>query len=93
MLNKPKFRNIKKILVIGTNWLGDSVITIPTLYGIRSIFPDAHIAIHARHSVADIFQTVPVVDEIISCKKKEGLEKIPDLIDRALTIKKMFFNL
>ena len=34
-----------RILVRGTNWLGDAVMTTPALLRLREKFPDAHIAL------------------------------------------------
>ncbi|NOT95535.1 MAG: lipopolysaccharide heptosyltransferase II, partial [Nitrospira sp.] len=37
--------SIKRILVRGPNWLGDAVMCEPALRGLRSLFPDAQIAL------------------------------------------------
>jgi len=58
MTNNSKHKNIKKILVFSTSWLGDAVITIPTIYAIRNLFPDSHLAVLAKDTIADIFNTV-----------------------------------
>ena len=34
-----------RILIRGTNWLGDAVMTTPALLRLREKFPDAHIAL------------------------------------------------
>ena len=38
-------RSAPRILVRGTNWLGDAVMTTPALLRLREKFPDAHIAL------------------------------------------------
>ena len=45
--NHPQssFLNLRRILVRGTNWLGDAVMTTPALLRLREKFPDAHIAL------------------------------------------------
>jgi len=55
-----------KIVVRGTNWIGDAVMTVPALRAIRRSFPDAHIALHTRSWAEDIFRDADFIDEIIS---------------------------
>lgn len=54
-----------RILVRGTNWIGDAVMTIPALRKLRGLFPDAHITLQTRAWAEDIFRDSGVVDEII----------------------------
>jgi heptosyltransferase-2 len=56
---------VERILVRGTNWLGDAVLTIPALQALRSGFPHARIALLLKPAVAELFQHHPAVDEII----------------------------
>ena len=44
----------RKILIRGTNWVGDSVISIPAMREIRSIVPRAQISLLVRPWVRDI---------------------------------------
>ncbi|MCP4713663.1 MAG: glycosyltransferase family 9 protein, partial [Deltaproteobacteria bacterium] len=73
MAVESTYRYIRRILILGTTWLGDSVMTLPTIAGLRELFPRAHIAIAARHEVAELYRAVPAVDEIIAFQKKSGL--------------------
>jgi heptosyltransferase II len=54
-----------KIVVRGTNWIGDAVMTIPALRELRRIFPDAEITLHTRSWATGIFQDTDFVDEIL----------------------------
>ncbi len=56
---------VERILVRGTNWLGDAVLTTPALQALRSGFPHARIALLVKPAVAELFQHHPAVDEII----------------------------
>jgi heptosyltransferase-2 len=58
-----------KIVVRGTNWIGDAVMTIPALRALRRIFPDAHIALHTRSWAEGIFRDAEFLDEIIAYDK------------------------
>ena len=75
MTNNSKHKKIKKVLIVSTSWLGDAVITLPTICGIRNLFPDAHLAILVKDTIADIFKTVEAVDEIIPFHKEKGCKK------------------
>ena len=58
-------RNVRHILVRGTNWIGDVVMTLPAFRSIRATFPKAHIAVLVKPWVADLFLACPDVDEVI----------------------------
>ncbi len=55
----------ERILVRGVNWIGDAVMTIPALNGIRRALPESKVSLLVRPSVAAIFEREPAVDEII----------------------------
>jgi lipopolysaccharide heptosyltransferase II len=55
---------IRKILVRGTNWVGDAVMSVPALKEIRRLFPAAHITLLVRPWVKDVYSAADFVDEI-----------------------------
>jgi len=62
----------KRILIRGTNWVGDSVISVPAMSEIRRLFPEAHISLLVRPWVRDIYSAVDFVDEILEYDKNGG---------------------
>ena len=58
--------NPATILVVAPNWLGDAIMALPAIADIRRRFPSARLAIAARRSVADVFQLVAFVDEVVT---------------------------
>ena len=54
-----------RIVVRGTNWIGDAVMSVPALRELRRVFPDAHIALHTRTWAKGIFEAAGIVDEIL----------------------------
>jgi len=56
---------IKKILIRGTNWIGDAVMTLPAVASIRATYPEARLAVLAKPWVADIYGLFSDIDEII----------------------------
>jgi len=58
-------QGVKRILIRGTNWIGDAVLTLTALSAIRNSYPGARIFILVKPWVADIFHLCPLVDGII----------------------------
>ena len=57
---------IKRILVRGPNWLGDAVMCEPTLRGLRSLFPEAQIALLVKPYVAEVFAGHPALTRVLT---------------------------
>lgn len=55
-----------RIVVKGVNWLGDAVLSLPTLRSLREMHPRAHIAVLTKRALADLYRGAPYVDEIVS---------------------------
>ncbi|WP_319526233.1 lipopolysaccharide heptosyltransferase II [uncultured Desulfosarcina sp.] len=60
-----KLRDVKRLLIRSTNWIGDAVMTTPAVRTIRHHFPDASISLLAKPWVTPVFAHSPHVDEII----------------------------
>ncbi len=56
---------VKNLLVRGTNWVGDAVMSVPALKEIRRTFTGAHIALLVRPWVKDVYAAAEFVDEIL----------------------------
>ena len=63
--NEPQADNIKRIVVRGTNWVGDAVMTVPALRELRRVLPTAHITLVSRPGTADIFIDADFIDELL----------------------------
>lgn len=79
-----------RILVRGTNWIGDAVMTIPAIRRLRRAFPQAHIALHCRKWAEGIFRDVDFLDEIISFQT--GDKGLNDLRSEATEIRRGNFD-
>jgi len=55
-----------RILIRGTNWLGDSVISADAVRAIKRGRPDSHVTVAAPAKIASIWKLVPEVDEVLS---------------------------
>ena len=56
---------IERIVVRGTNWVGDAVMTIPALRQLRRLFPDAHITLATRSWAHGLFEDVDFIDDLM----------------------------
>ncbi len=54
-----------RILVKGTNWLGDAVMSLPTLRSLRLMEPKAHIAVLTKKSLGELYRGATSVDEVL----------------------------
>ena len=55
-----------KIVVRGTNWIGDSVMSVPALRALRELFPNDEITLHTRSWAEGIFRDADFIDRILS---------------------------
>jgi lipopolysaccharide heptosyltransferase II len=60
-----KERKPFRILIRGSNWLGDSVISVPAVRAIKAGRPDAHVTILSPEKIAAVWKLVPDVDEVL----------------------------
>jgi heptosyltransferase-2 len=58
-------KKINHILIRSANWVGDAIMTTPTIRAVRKNFPRATISILAKPWVAPIFRHNPYIDDII----------------------------
>jgi heptosyltransferase II len=63
-------KGINKILIRGTNWIGDAILTIPAIEAVRVTYPQAHIAVLAKSWVADIYKLFSSINEVIIYENK-----------------------
>ena len=79
------------ILVRGTNWIGDAVMTIPALYELRRIFPSARISLHTRSWAKGIFQDAEFIDEVLTFEPEKS--KIKTVLEQSRVLRKYEFDL
>ena len=62
----------ERLVVLAPNWLGDAVMALPAIADVRRRFPDAHLAVAARASIADLFRFVPGLDAVVTLEAGAG---------------------
>jgi len=63
---------IRKILVRSANWVGDTVMMIPSLMAIKEYFPHAQITVLATPWVTPLLENHPAVDRTMIMDKANG---------------------
>lgn len=81
---------LRKILIRGPNWVGDSVLAIPAMKAVRARFPETEITLMVRPWVAGIFKDAPFIDHLWSEPRPAG---IAEWIRVTGTIRKGRFDL
>ena len=54
---------IKKVLVVAPNWLGDAVLAMPAIAGVRGIFPASRITVLGLPHICELFKESPYADQ------------------------------
>lgn len=68
--------DVKRVVVRGTNWVGDSVMTVPALRALRRILPDAKITLAIRPSAKGIFSEVDFIDEVLVYDRRNAFSVV-----------------
>ncbi len=84
---------INRILVRGVNWVGDTVLSYPTVQQLKTLFPKSHLAILIPSYLVDLWKTLPYVDEIIPFQKKRGIGSIWEDLNLSQSLKERNFDL
>jgi heptosyltransferase-2 len=65
-----------RILIRSSNWLGDSVMSVPAVRAIKAGRPDARVTIATPENIAPIWKLVPEVDAIIPLSRSRLLSAV-----------------
>ena len=70
MLKVSLVPEVRRVLVLSPNWLGDAVMALPAIDDLRRHHPGCRLTVAARRSVARLFALVPWVDDVIELEWK-----------------------
>ncbi|MBA3768345.1 MAG: lipopolysaccharide heptosyltransferase II, partial [Acidobacteria bacterium] len=56
---------IKRVVVRGTNWVGDAVLTTPALRELRRVLPQAHVTLATRSWAKGLFNDADFIDDLL----------------------------
>jgi ADP-heptose:LPS heptosyltransferase len=75
---RPPTASTTRILVVALHWLGDSILTLPLIAGLRRRWPEAELVVWSRErgrelwEIADGVDRVLVADEVASDRRRES---------------------
>ena len=64
-----------RILVRGTRWIGDAVMTVPALRELRAAFPNSHITLAAGAWARDLFRDADFIDGLLMTEPAAGANR------------------
>ncbi len=75
-LKKVRFQDVKTILVVRHDRIGDMVLTTPLFEALRRVFPGARIIVLASRINAAVIEHHPCVDEVVVYQDDEQLRRL-----------------
>ncbi|HEX8198410.1 MAG TPA: lipopolysaccharide heptosyltransferase II [Pyrinomonadaceae bacterium] len=60
-----KIEQIKRVVVRGTNWVGDAAMSVPALRELRRILPASHITLCTRKNLIGLFEDADFLDDVL----------------------------
>ncbi|MBC7795583.1 MAG: lipopolysaccharide heptosyltransferase II [Pyrinomonadaceae bacterium] len=91
MKRLPDIKKINRVVVRGTNWVGDAAMSVPALRELRRILPEAHITLCTRPFASGIFADADFLDDILLFEReKSGVKTV---FKQAKIWRKREFNL
>jgi heptosyltransferase II len=67
-----KMHGASKIVVRGTNWVGDTIISLPAARRLRTLFPSASITYWIKDGLAPLVKAAGIADDVISFGEARG---------------------
>ena len=88
--NKLPREGLNRVLIRGTNWIGDAVMTLPAVASVRAAYPKAHLSILAKPPVSDIYKMFSAADEILPYPRK--FDNPPGVLRLAYSLRSKKFD-
>jgi heptosyltransferase-2 len=90
---KQRYKGIERILVKGTTWVGDTIISFPAVHALRHHFPKGRISVLTKSRLAELWKANPDIDEVIPYDMPSGAGRIFGELQIARLIKKKAIDL
>jgi heptosyltransferase-2 len=90
---RRRYKGIKRILVKGTNWVGDTIISFPAVSALRQQLPKARISVLTRSRLAELWKANPDIDEVLTYDMPGGAGRIFGELQIARLIKQKEIDL
>ncbi len=82
-----------KILIKGTNWIGDAIMTFPAISLLRRVYPSARMDLLARSWVAPIYRCHPGIDTLLEFNAGQGfMGRLSRMLRTAAIVRKKNYD-
>lgn len=92
-----EFKGVNKILIVKLRYIGDVLLTVPTIRAVRENFPSAQIFVLVNKGTESVLEDNPMIDELIvferKIKKMHFFKKIFKEIDFIKKIRSCKFDM
>jgi heptosyltransferase-2 len=82
-MSSDQFEGIRNLLVRGLNWIGDAVMSLPTIWNLRRAIPSARITVLAPRWSADLYKLCRAVQRVLEVPAPSRKFRIRDEIELA----------
>ena len=83
--------NIRRVVVRGTNWVGDAAMSVAALRELRRVLPDAEITLCTRRPLDGLFADADFLDDILIYERQKS--KLRTVFDQAKIWRERRFDL
>nr|WP_320115684.1 lipopolysaccharide heptosyltransferase II [uncultured Desulfuromonas sp.] len=83
----------RRIVVRGTNWIGDAVMTTPALSALRACYPETEIVMLANPLVAELFRVHPAIDRVMVYDRKGSHKGVRGFLAMANELRREKFDI
>jgi len=71
---------VNRIVVKGTNWIGDVCLSLPAVYALRRMYPDSVIDIALKKPLGAVLEGLTIIDDVV--EYSPGLKGEQELVSR-----------
>jgi heptosyltransferase-2 len=82
----------RNILVIGASWVGDTILSLPAIRGLRRLFSEAHIGLLTRTDLGDMLREIVDIDEVIPYQPRKGFYRWAGDLGTVVSLRRRGFD-
>mgnify|MGYP001170171280 FL=1 len=86
------FNKLNNVLIRGTNWIGDVVMTFPAIAAVRATLPKAHLTVLVKPWVADLVRMHTAVDDVMVYERPGRHDGLAGLFTLARELRRRRFD-
>src|ERR1051325_2964667 len=75
-MTREKAESIKRVVVRGTNWVGESIMTVPPLRALRRVLPDGEMTLVILPGPKGIFSEADYIDDLLVYERKSAFSVV-----------------